>query len=549
MERVIAGIKLQHLLPQIKAITPTQVKRYLIACTLIIFLAPAIEIGFYLFSFNFVVYENFVSWYFPAGVRVVCYLFFPLRYWPALTIAFTLGQILYTWHFYDEALSDIPYRLAKSMLREYLILLPVIAIKLLKIPLNINTVKNAVIVIFAAISYRLIRSIIIIAFNDRNNKYRLIADEERFEMILAHQLGGIIPILIMLLLFFSGMVLYKKWHILISENSAKLIGQLIICLCLFITAYQLEPKSLYLLRMLAIFPLIWFSYSFGALGALSYGSITVITLLVNVYGSSHTELMLNTQLYIITYSVLAILLSAFVTELNKSKTALLNQNKELIELSSLTQNLATKVVNVQESERSQLSQELHDDIGQNLTALKTNIAILEKKSASYNELDNTILRLKNVSNHMYDSVYRLMHWLRPRLLDELGLEAALKSELFSENLKDAGVSYSCKINGPVDTLTENYKIAIFRICQEASTNTMKHSLATEFSIDIAYNRDQLEIIIKDNGIGLFEQSNSNFNSGFGIIGIYERVAVLNGECKFKNNTNGGLTITIQFTTK
>jgi signal transduction histidine kinase len=98
-------------------------------------------------------------------------------------------------------------------------------------------------------------------------------------------------------------------------------------------------------------------------------------------------------------------------------------------------------------------------------------------------------------------------------------------------------------------LTENYKIAIFRICQEASTNTMKHSLATEFSIDIAYSRDQLEIIIKDNGIGLFEQSNSNFNSGFGIIGIYERVAVLNGECKFKNNTNGGLTITIQFTTK
>lgn len=546
MERVIAGIKLQHLLSQIEAITPTQIKRYLIICALIIFLAPAVEIGFYLFSFNFVVYENFVSWYFPVGVRVVCYLFFPLRYWPALTIGFTLGQIIYTWHFYDEALSDIPYRLAKYMLLEYLILLPVIAIKLLKIPINISTVKNAVIVIFAAISYRLIRSTILIAFSDRNDKYRLIADEDRFEMILAHQLGGIVTILIMLLLFFSGKMLYKNCRSLISKDSIQLIAQLIICLCLFITAYQLEPKSLYLLRMLAIFPLIWFSYSFGALGALSYGSITVITLLVNVYGSSQTELMLNTQLYIITFSVLAILLSAFVTELNKSKAALLNQNKELIELSTLTQNLATKVVNVQESERSQLSQELHDDIGQNLTALKTNIAILEKKSATHNELDNTILRLKNVSNHMYDSVYRLMHWLRPRLLDELGLSTALKSELFSENLKDAGVSYNCKINGSIDTLTEDYKIAIFRICQEASTNTIKHSLATEFSINITYLENQLEIIIRDNGIGLPEQSNSIV--GFGVLGIAERVSVLNGKCYFTNSKNGGLTININFIT-
>ncbi|URQ89916.1 MASE1 domain-containing protein [Pseudoalteromonas sp. SCSIO 43101] len=548
MDRVFNKSSFGTLASHFKSIKRTEIVKFVLLSCLIVLIAPIIENSLYLFSFNYVVYEDFVSWYFPVGFRVVCYLFFPLRYWPALAVGFTLGQISYVWYFYDVPLDDALYRLVSFACREFLILTPLLLAKLFKVRLDIQTVKSAVTVLFIAISYRFIRSMLIILPSDSQNKYRLIADEDRFEMMLAHQLGGIITTLIMLLFAFHAKTIYQQLNKLITKEVSTLLVQLCFCLTVFIGVYLFEPKSLYLLRMLAIFPLIWFSYRYGALGALSYASVTVISLLINVYGVNETELLLTTQLYIISYSVLALLLSAFVTELNKSKSALLEQNKELIELSTLTQNLATKVVNVQESERSQLSQELHDDIGQNLTALKTNIAILEKKTANHNELASTITRLQNVSSHMYDSVYRLMHWLRPRLLDELGLEAALKSELFSEHLNEAGIAYQCKISGPIDNLNDDFKIAIFRICQEASTNAVKHSLATEFSIDITYLQNKLEVIINDNGIGLSAQLNSNSKGGFGVLGIVERVSVLNGKTQFKNGEFGGLTIMINFTT-
>ena len=547
MDRVFNRSYFVPLALKLKSTQRSDIVKFVLFSCLIVLIAPVIENSLYLFSFNYVVYEDFVSWYFPVGFRVVCYLFFPLRYWPALAVGFTLGQISYVWYFYDVPLDDIPYRLVSSACREFLILTPLVLAKLFKVRLDIQTVKSAVTVLFIAISYRFIRSMLIILPSDSQNKYRLIADEDRFEMMLAHQLGGIITTLIMLLFAFHAKTIYQQLNKLITKEVSTLLVQLCFCLTVFIGVYLFEPKSLYLLRMLAIFPLIWFSYRYGALGALSYASVTVISLLINVYGVNETELLLTTQLYIISYSVLALLLSAFVTELNESKSALLEQNKELIELSTLTQNLATKVVNVQESERSQLSQELHDDIGQNLTALKTNIAILEKKTANHNELASTITRLQNVSSHMYDSVYRLMHWLRPRLLDELGLEAALKSELFSEHLNEAGIAYQCKISGPIDSLNDDFKIAIFRICQEASTNAVKHSLATEFSIDITYQENELEIVICDNGIGLPEHKNSNSKGGFGVLGIVERVSVLKGKTQFKNGECGGLTIMINFT--
>ncbi|MEQ3442892.1 MASE1 domain-containing protein [Pseudoalteromonas sp. BZP1] len=546
MDRVFNKNYFVPLALKFKSTQRSDIVKFALFSCLIVLIAPVIENSLYLFSFNYVVYEDFVSWYFPVGFRVVCYLFFPLRYWPALTVGFTLGQISYVWYYYNVPMNDLAYRLLRAATREYMILTPLILAKLFKVRLDIQTVKSAVTVLFIAISYRFIRSMLIILPSDSQNKYRLIADENRFEMMLAHQLGGIITTLIMLLFAFHAKTIYQQLNKLITKEVSTLLVQLCFCLTVFIGVYLFEPKSLYLLRMLAIFPLIWFSYRYGALGALSYASVTVISLLINVYGVNETELLLTTQLYIISYSVLALLLSAFVTELNESKSALLEQNKELIELSTLTQNLATKVVNVQESERSQLSQELHDDIGQNLTALKTNIAILEKKTANHNELASTITRLQNVSSHMYDSVYRLMHWLRPRLLDELGLEAALKSELFSEHLNEAGIAYQCKISGPIDSLNDDFKIAIFRICQEASTNAVKHSLATEFSIDITYQENELEIIICDNGMGLHEQEHTHPKSGFGVTGIIERVTLLNGKCLFLNKNNHGLCIEIRF---
>lgn len=548
MDGVLRHFHYQFLSHKLNSLSATQIVKFLLLSLLIVIVAPIIETLLYLFSFNYVVYEDFVSWYFPVGFRVICYLFLPLRYWPALTIGFTLGQIFYVWYYYDVALDNLCYRLLSSASREYMILTPLILAKLLKVRLDIKTLRSAVSVIFIAISYRFIRSMLIVLPEGTKNKYALIAAEDRFEMMLAHQLGGILTTLLLLLLAFYVKTLFEQRKYLLKSKNIMLAFQLTLCFMAFYSTFLIEPKSVYLLRMLAIFPLLWFSFQFGALGALSYGTLTAVTLLVNVFAVNETELLLTTQLYLISYSVLALLLSALITELNHSKGELLKQNQELVTLSALTQNLATKVVHVQESERSQLSQELHDDIGQNLTALKTNIAILAKKTQHHDELSNTITRLENVSSTMYDSVYRLMHWLRPRLLDELGLAAALQSELFSEHLAEAGIAYQCHITGPINDLSDEFQIAIFRICQEASTNAVKHSLATQLEVNITLNNDLLTITINDNGIGLNGQQQLESKSGFGMDGIRERVSLLNGNCQFTHNVSGGLAINIHFDT-
>lgn len=546
MDGVLRHFHYQFLSNKFNSVSRTQIIKFLLLSLFIVVVASNIETLLYLLSFNYVVYEDFVSWYFPVGFRVICYIFLPLRYWPALTIGFTLGQIFYVWYYYDVALDNVGYRLLSTVSREYMILTPLILAKLFKVRLDINTLKSAVTVIFIAISYRFIRSMLIVLPEGTKNKYALIAAEDRFEMMLAHQLGGILTTLILLLLAFFAKTWFSQRKHFFSRKNIILALQLSLCFFVFYSTFLIEPKSVYLLRMLAIFPLLWFSFQFGALGALSYGTLTVATLMVNVFAVNQTELLLTTQLYLISYSVLALLLSALTTELNQSKSELLKQNQELVTLSALTQNLATKVVNVQESERSQLSQELHDDIGQNLTALKTNIAVLAKKTKHHDELSHTILRLENVSSSMYDSVYRLMHWLRPRLLDELGLKAALQSELFSEHLAEAGIAYQCQIAGPIDDLSDEYQIAIYRICQEASTNAIKHSLATKLSVDIVFENEVVALTINDNGIGLNEPKQRASYSGFGMDGIRERVSLLNGNCQFTHNVSGGLAISIRF---
>ncbi|HAU04510.1 MAG TPA: hypothetical protein DCS78_06545, partial [Pseudoalteromonas shioyasakiensis] len=144
MDRVFNRNYFVPLALKLKSTQRSDIVKFVLFSCLIVLIAPVIENSLYLFSFNYVVYEDFVSWYFPVGFRVVCYLFFPLRYWPALAVGFTLGQISYVWYFYDVPLDDLLYRLVSYACREFLILTPLVLAKLFKVRLDIQTVKSAV---------------------------------------------------------------------------------------------------------------------------------------------------------------------------------------------------------------------------------------------------------------------------------------------------------------------------------------------------------------------------------------------------------------------
>jgi len=199
------------------------------------------------------------------------------------------------------------------------------------------------------------------------------------------------------------------------------------------------------------------------------------------------------------------------------------------------------MVTVQENERKHLSQELHDELGQNLTALKTDLAILSHIS---NEKTQTfVTTLKNNANAMYDSVYQLMHYLRPRELDELGLKKAMIQGRLKSLLNQANISYEVSFTLQ-QALSKEHEIAVYRICQEAVTNCIKHSNANSLTITIKSSEHFIELEISDNGDGVKLTDNTGH---YGLAFMQERSSALGGSFEVINN--GGFTIKVKLPIK
>lgn len=524
--------------PQLQSIT-----KYLIISILLVALFSVLEILLYRFSFNYVVYEDFVSWYFPVGLRVVSFLLLPLRYWPALLIANATGQLMHGWFYSDRDYSPIWGLYLRTLTYQFIPLLPIFILKYKKLELDITKVKNMTLILGACIFYRAVRTPTLLLSELPSKLYADISADQKFEMVLAHLLGGVITILYLLLLSYVAILLWRYRRNIFTSDTANFLYQLSAILGCFVGLYAIEPNVLYLLRLLAIFPLIWFAYRHGYLGCMIYAICISTLLLANVYGVNQTDLLMTTQMYIINYILMAFILGAFIAEHNRATEALVDSNNKLFELNQLTHALASKAVNAQESERKSLSQELHDEVGQNLTALKTYLRLAEKENATMGTNQNKFLEISmNAADRIYDSVYHLMHWLRPRVIDELGLSQALRGEQFSSLLHNAGISFDCQIEGDYTRLSDEQQIAIYRICQESVTNTIKHSSAAQFKIKLNIKDDITNLEITDNGSG-FPDADSNLNKGgFGLQGIKERVLLLNGQCQISGEQGFSISI-------
>ncbi|MEC8226917.1 MAG: ATP-binding protein, partial [Pseudomonadota bacterium] len=125
-------------------------------------------------------------------------------------------------------------------------------------------------------------------------------------------------------------------------------------------------------------------------------------------------------------------------------------------------------------------------------------------------------------------------------LDELGLEHALKNGKLKSLLNKADIEYQTNLDIN-STLADEHQTAIYRICQEAVTNCIKHSSASQLLVQLSVNKQAIDLIIKDNG----EQVRNNAESGgYGLLFIEERVLALGGKCSF--DTQDGFTIKVSF---
>ena len=199
---------------------------------------------------------------------------------------------------------------------------------------------------------------------------------------------------------------------------------------------------------------------------------------------------------------------------------------------SIRQNhkLTHELISLQEQERKSLARDLHDEFGQCLTAINTDASIILKASEKkYPELRESALAISQLSRHLTDMVTGLLQQLRPGLLEELGLQAALDELVTTWKSRHKEVKCDVSITPIHEVLEEAKGITLYRLTQECLTNITKHSNATVVDIQLFYKRksqqEGLQLIVKDNGQG-FNLTNT---IGFGLPGMRERVEGLNGD--------------------
>ncbi len=225
-----------------------------------------------------------------------------------------------------------------------------------------------------------------------------------------------------------------------------------------------------------------------------------------------------------------------ITERKKAETALDKSREQL-------RNLAVHLQSIREEERAFVAREIHDELGQALTALKMDLSWLDKK---FPEEQSSLLKKTKSMAQLIDStiqvVQRLSAELRPGLLDDLGLLAAMEWQA-EEFQKRTGIACELSVGDQEIDLDPERSTAIFRIFQETLTNITRHADATSVRVNLAKKGPKLELTIKDNGKGISQQKISDPKS-LGLIGIKERVHFLGGDIDIKGIRNKGTTVTV-----
>ncbi len=221
--------------------------------------------------------------------------------------------------------------------------------------------------------------------------------------------------------------------------------------------------------------------------------------------------------------------------------------RELEKSHNQLRNLAVHLQCVREEERANIAREMHDELGQTLTALKMDISWLQQKYGYHPDILARSDSMLTIVNETLRSVKRIYTELRPSLLDHLGLGAAMEwqAEEFQRRSK-----IECSVTLEPDNITVDIDLAIvfFRIFQEALTNVIKHANATKVEANLIRGDDRIVLEIQDNGVGISGEDILKLNS-FGFLGMRERLYPLGGTISFHGKKNMGTTLTVTIPVK
>ena len=205
------------------------------------------------------------------------------------------------------------------------------------------------------------------------------------------------------------------------------------------------------------------------------------------------------------------------------------------------QALTQHSLEIQEEERQRLSQELHDEFAQSLTAIKV-MAV----AATYKESDTKTIThsITDICDHLMTVLRSMMKQLHPLILTELGLKATLEDLINHWDSRTTAITFNLQVDEAVDSLDKTITIQVFRVIQESLTNIIRHAQATRVSISLSIKvgSNTLDLLVKDNGQGC---DLSTVSTGFGLQGMAERVKLLGGSFELQSQVDKGMQIKAQ----
>lgn len=202
--------------------------------------------------------------------------------------------------------------------------------------------------------------------------------------------------------------------------------------------------------------------------------------------------------------------------------------------------LSNRVICIQEEERKRISRELHDEVGQALTAVNVHLAVAGRSGESAPE---QIAEAQKLVEQTMEAVHRFARELRPALLDDLGLAAALRSHIqsFADRTK---LHVTFDADPIIEQLVDHEKTAVYRVVQEALTNVARHAEATQARVTIRQTRIAVRLEITDDGKAFSLAQKEDSQQRLGLLGMQERVRLVNGTFHIDSREGKGTTVRV-----
>lgn len=313
---------------------------------------------------------------------------------------------------------------------------------------------------------------------------------------------------------------------------------------LLLLSQQAAPQPQFA-RVLSLAPVLFFAFRHGWRGA---GLAMIISSLGMAVMGNHLESSSSVAagyLFVAVAGTGAIMLGSATDALRRSSARVAEQNvylgaanQRLDQLARQLRDAARGNLQTDENQRRHLAAELHDELGQNITAIQTHVKLAQARLRQAG-MDDISTSINTILAHMRQALHRLLDDLRPAVLDEFGLLRALDEGPIRDLLNTARMTYRTELHGDPRLLDDDTRTAIYRLAQESATNAVKHSQASMFKLRLRIGERQGKVValldIRDNGLGL---PHDMPRGGRGLQGMRNRVTSLGGQFHLRSNHPG-----------